>query len=171
MKFKRLIKGENGFTLIEMVVVLAITGIIGLGAAVATYHVMTHSSRNADATSASQHTLNAIHWISRDAQMAQVVSPEGTSGFPLTLRWVEWDNIGHEVVYTIEDGALIRAYSTDGGGDSQVVVAQHINPDTEMTNCGFSDGVLTLKITATVGEGVRAVSVGKVREIVPRPGL
>ena len=171
MKFKRLIKGENGFNLIEMVVALAITGIIGLGAATATYHVMTHSTRNADATSASQHALNAIHWISRDVQMAQTVSPEGASGFPLTLQWVAWDNIGHEVVYALEDGVLTRAYSADGGVESERVVAQHINPDTEMTNCGFSGGVLTLKITATVGEGIRAVSVGKVRDIVPRPGL
>ena len=51
------------------------------------------------------------------------------------------------------------------------MVAEHINPDIEMSNCVFSDGVLTLKVTATVGEGVHAVSIGKVREIVPRPGL
>jgi len=71
MKFGRLIRGENGFTLIEMVIAVAITGIIGLGTATSTYHVMIHGSRNADATSASQHVLNAIHWISRDVQMAQ----------------------------------------------------------------------------------------------------
>jgi prepilin-type N-terminal cleavage/methylation domain-containing protein len=171
VKLKKLIRGENGFTLIEMVVVVAITGIIALGGATATYHVMINGGRNADATAASQNALNAIHWISRDAQMAQTVSPGGASGFPLTLRWVAWDNIEHEVVYTLDDGELTRAYSTDGSSESEAVVAQCINPDAALTNCGFFGGVLSLKVTATVGEGARAVSVGKVREIAPRPRL
>ena len=108
MKFRRLIKKEKGFTLIELVVALAITGIIGLGAGAATYHVMTQSDQNTAATSARHQALNAIHWMSRDVQMAQTVSPEGASGFPLTLRWVAWDNVGHEVVYSIVDGNLTR---------------------------------------------------------------
>jgi prepilin-type N-terminal cleavage/methylation domain-containing protein len=171
MKLKKLICGKNGFTLIEMVVALAITGIIGVGAAAASYHVLTQSTSNTNHTSASQYALNAVYWMSRDAQMAQAVSPEGASGFPLTLDWVGWDNTGHEVVYTIDDGTVRRLYSVDGGLESEVVVAQHINTDADMTSCEFSNGVLTLKITATVGEGLRTESVSKVREIVPRPGL
>lgn len=171
MKLRRLIYGKNGFTLIEMVVTLAITGIIGVGAAAASYHVLTQSTSNSEHTSASQHALNAVHWISRDTQMAQTVSPDGASGFPLTLQWVDWDNTECELVYTIDDGILRRSYYIDGGLESEVVVAQYINPDVEMTNCGFSDGVLTLKITATAGEGAHAESVSKIREIVPRPGL
>jgi prepilin-type N-terminal cleavage/methylation domain-containing protein len=171
MKFRGLLRSEKGFTLIEMVVALAITGIIGLGATSAIYHVMINGGRNADAVAASQHALNAIHWISRDVQMSQDVSPEGASGFPLTLQWITWDNSEYEVVYSIEDGTLTRSFSTGGVEESEVVVAQYIDTDTEMSNCVFSSGVLTLKITATVGEGLHAVSVGKVREIVPRPGL
>jgi prepilin-type N-terminal cleavage/methylation domain-containing protein len=171
MKLKRLICGKSGFTLIEMLVTLAITGIIGVGAATASYHVLNQSNSNTDHTSASQNALNAVHWISRDVQMTQTVSPEGTSGFPLTLQWVAWDNIEYEVVYAIDDGILKRSYYAGGGLESEVIVAQHISPDIEMTNCEFSDGVLTLKMTATVGEGARAESVSKVREIVPRPGL
>ena len=171
MKFGRLIKSGKGFTLIEMVVALAITGIISLGAASATYHVMINGGRNADAVAASQYALNAVHWISRDVQMSQDVSTGGASGFPLTLQWVTWDNSDHKVVYSIEDGTLTRWYSIGGVEESEAVVAQHIDTDAEMTSCVFSSGVLTLKITATVGEGLHAASVGKVREIVPRPQL
>ena len=171
MKFRRLIKSEKGITLIEMAVAIAITGIIGLGATAAIYHVMTQSDQNTGATSARHHTLNAIHWMSRDVQMAQTVSPEGISGFPLTLQWVAWDNVGHEVVYSIVDGDLTRSYSNDSGEETEAVVAQYINPDAEMTNCELSGGVLTMRITATIGEGSHAVSVGKVREVAPRPGL
>lgn len=164
-------KNQIGFTLIEIVVAIAITGFIGAGVATATVQVLTQSTRNTDYTAASRHTLNSIHWISRDAQMAQTVEPNGASGFPLTLGWVEWDNTAHQVTYTLEDGTLQRSYSVNGGEPSDTVVAQYINPGTEMTNCQFASGVLTLKVTATVGNGSDTASVTKVREITPRPGL
>ena len=157
--------------MIEVIVVLAITGLIGLGAAMTTGQVLTQGARNSDYTTASRHTMNAIYWISRDAQMSQTVEPDEVTGFPLTLSWIEWDNSEHQVTYSIEDNKLLRNYSADGGEPSQTVVAQYINPVSENTTCEFTGGVLTVKVTATVGEGSHALSVTKVREITPRPGL
>jgi prepilin-type N-terminal cleavage/methylation domain-containing protein len=166
-------RNQGGFALIEIIAALAIMALIGIGAATATAQVCTQSTKNSDYTTASRHTMNAIHWISRDVMMAQTVETNGASGLlPLNLNWVDWDNSIHQVTYTLqEDGDLKRGYSVDGGEPSETVVAQYINSDTETTNCEFSGGVLTLKVTATVDEGKATSQATKIREITPRPGL
>ena len=170
-RLSRLINGQRGFTLIEVLAALAVTGLIGLGSAMTTVQVLNQSARNSDYTTASRHTMNAIYWISRDAQMSQIIEPDGASGFPLTLSWTEWDNSGHQVIYSIEDDKLKRSYSVDGSEPSQTVVGQYINSVAENTTCEYTGGVLTLKVTSVVGNGANALSMTKVREITPRPGL
>jgi prepilin-type N-terminal cleavage/methylation domain-containing protein len=162
---------QKGFTLVELMAAVIITGLIGVGVATASVEVLNQGERNADYTTASRNTMNAIHWISRDAQMAQTVTTNGTSGFPLTLVWIEWDNSTHQVTYTSADSEIRRSYSLDDGVPSETVVAQYINDAPEMTSCNFTDGVLSLKVTAVGGEGARAVSITKLRKITPRPGI
>ena len=174
MIFRKLgwiMKGQRGFTLIEVIAALAITGLIGVGVSTATVQVLNQSTRNGDYTTASRHTMNAIYWVSRDAQMSQTIEPEGASGFPLKLSWTEWDNSEHQVTYSIEDDKLRRSYSIDSGEPTQTVVAQYINSVSGNTTCELSGGVLMIRITTTVGDGTHAISVAKVREITPRPGL
>ena len=79
-KLKALHKNPAGFTLIEMIAALAITGLIGMGASIASAQVLNQTSRNNDTTAASRNAMNALHWISRDAFMAQSIN--GTAGFP-----------------------------------------------------------------------------------------
>ena len=164
-------KNELGFTLIEMIAVVAITGIIALGASIATLQVLNQGSRNTDHTTASRHTLNAINWISYDAQMAQTMQTEGAAGFPLTLSWTGWDNKEYEVVYSLEDNELRRSYSVNASTPREISIAEYINTDTQMTNCSSDNGVLTLKITSSVGEGRQTCNVTKIREISSRPSM
>jgi len=115
--------------------------------------------------------MNSIYWVTHDAQMSQTIEPDGASGFPLTLSWTEWDNSEHQVIYSLDDDRLMRSYSIDGNEPGETLVAQYINSVSENTTCEFASGMLTLKVTTTVGEGKRAISVTKLHEITPRPGL
>jgi type II secretory pathway component PulJ len=165
-------KNEAGVTLIETLVSLAITALIGLGAAMSSSQVLTQTSRNEDYTTASRNVMNAVYWISRDAQMAQTIS--GVTGFPgtadLSLTWVEWDNSSHNATYSIENGRLLRTYNVDGE-ITETLIAEYINPSSNMTSCVSVNGTLTLTITSSVGEGSRVVNVTRIRAMTARPKL
>jgi hypothetical protein len=146
-------------------VALTIVSLIGGGVSTATIQILKQSVRNGDFTTASQDTMNAIHWISRDAEMAQTLSVNGTYWFPLTLTWMDWGSSGYQVVYTIQGKQLKRSFSVNGGQPIQTVVANYINVTSGNTSCVFASRVLTVQVTATVGEGGQAVSVTNSRKI------
>jgi prepilin-type N-terminal cleavage/methylation domain-containing protein len=174
MIFRKLlarIKNQKGFTLVELLVALAITGMIGVGAAMANAQLLSQTAKNNDYTTAGRHTLNAIHWIGRDTQMAQSIQPGGTSGFPLTLSWEEWDNQTYQIVYSLADGKLKRSYSVDGGDPTVSLVAEYISSNEQMTYCSTDNGVLTLTITACIGQEPNTTNVTRVRKITSRPNL
>ena len=172
LSIKRVFKSQRGFSLIDMMLSLLITGIIGFGASAASFQVLNQTSRNSDYTTASRNAMNAIHWISRDAIMAQSIN--GTTGFPstsdLSLTWKTWDNAQCTVDYVLEDGQLRRVYS-NGAETTQTLVAEYINPDAEKTYCSTYNGTLTFVITSSVGEGSSIVDVVRKSEIVSRPRL
>jgi len=165
-------KEQAGFTLIELIAAMAITGLISLGATISSFQVLTQTTKNSDYTTANRNAMNAIHWISRDAMMAQTIN--GTVGFPqtssLSLKWVEWDSTSHTANYSLENGNLFRIYS-DGGQVNRTLIAEDINPDADSTFCSSDNGVLTVTITSSVGEGSRAVDAKRVREVALRPKL
>jgi len=165
-------KNRVGFTLIEMLATLAITGIIGMGVSVAIGQVINQTTRNNDYTTASRNALNALHWMSRDALMAQTIN--GTAGFPLTqnlsLKWQEWDNSVYTANYTLTNGQLRRIYS-DGVNVTTTLVAENINSNENLTHCVSGNNTLTITITSSVGEGAKVVNVTEEREISCRPGL
>lgn len=164
-------RNQGGFTVLELIATIAVIGLIAVGATMANTQVLSQTTENNDYTTASRQTLNAIHWISYDAQMAQIIQTEGASGFPLTLRWLDWDNIEHVVNYTLEDNQLRRSCSVNGSTPIETLVAQYINQETQMTYCAYDNGVLTLVVTGSVGEGAHTIDVTKKRNITSRPNL
>jgi prepilin-type N-terminal cleavage/methylation domain-containing protein len=171
-RFKSSSRGQTGFTLIEILAAMAITGLICLGVSIASAQVLNQTNSNNHYTTASRNALNALYWISHDAVMAQTIS--GAEGFPqtedLSLYWMGWDNTEHSANYTLENGVLKRIYS-ENGQVTTMVVALNINPDASLTHCVSSNGTLTVTITGSAGEGDRVINVTKVRDITTRPSL
>ncbi len=166
-------RNQAGYTLIEMLAVVVITGIIGLGAAIANAQVMTQTGKNNDYTTANRQVLNAIYWMSLDAQMMQS-EPAGWATFPgtsLIFSYLTWDNDAIQVEYSVDNGTLRRSYTVNGGTPQEFLIAQYLNDDASSTNCTWDDasGELTLNITGSVGAGSHIINVTKQKTITSRP--
>ena len=171
-RLRRLHKSGAGFTLIEIMVSILITSLIGLGATMGSAQVLNETIKNNDYTTASRNAMNAVYWIGRDAQMAQVIS--GTIGFPLasnlSLAWTDWNDSSHNATYSVTNGQLKRSYSIDGAV-TDTLIAEFINSSANKTFCSSANGTLLLTITSSVGEGSKVIDVTRVREMTARPQL
>ncbi|MBN1368027.1 MAG: prepilin-type N-terminal cleavage/methylation domain-containing protein [Dehalococcoidales bacterium] len=164
-------KSECGFTLIEIVVALAVVGVLSTAIVMIISQIYTTNMRDSARMTAVQNAQSALHWLSRDVQMAQTVQTGGTSGFPLQLNWVEWEtNDAYSVTYTLVDGEFRRGTSINGEEADEIMVADYINADEDKTFCSFSGRVLNLSLTASVPYGFHTASETRIVEILARPG-
>jgi prepilin-type N-terminal cleavage/methylation domain-containing protein len=164
-------KKQRGFTLIELLVALAITGAIAGGISLSIFQTLDYNARGNARMIAVKQVENAIHYISRDVQMSQIVEPAASpdpDGFPLTLTWVEWDNTENVVTYSIVGNELKRSHSQDGGTATEKVVAQYIDVGSDKTNCDFVDWVFDLRVTITVSGYPETISEMREIKVTPR---
>ena len=181
-KLRVINKNQLGFTLVELMLAMAISGVIIGGISTTIYQVVIGNLRTGNHMTAVRQVQEAGYWVSHDAHMTQNVEladvsvddPDGTR-FPFTLTWTEWDtNNVHQVVYSIVGDELQRIHSIDGTTDTSIIVAEFIDSSEKdgepQTKCEFVGGKLNLMVTATLGAGSQEQSETRTYEIVPRPG-
>ena len=181
-------KDQRGFTLVELLVAIALVGIITVGITMTISQILTINVGASNHMIAVRQVQQAYRAVRNDALQAQSVNvtEEADSGFPLTLAWEDWDGGDNVVEYTLQDmpssaglKMLERSHSINGTAQTTApaIVAQYIDdsidsePPEAKTKCTW-DGtamVLTFKVTATVGSGPQGASETRTYEIEPRP--
>ncbi len=158
---------QRGITLVELMIAIALFGLVA-GALTMTFaHVFTASTRTSAHMTAVRQVQSAGYWVSRDALQAQHVVPDETetSGFPLTLSW-EWDDVEYKVIYTVTaDNELRRTRSVDEVVTDTGIVAQFLD-SVQIEPMPYYRGKLTFTVVATVGGQTEQ----RVYELIPRPG-
>ena len=124
--------GEKGYTLVELMIALAITGVISAVLGLAVQQIVTVPEQNNDKIAAVHAVQNAGHWVGLDGQTA--TGAVGGSSLTLTLA----DN--STLSYILYGDELHRVY-----GSSNRTIARDIS------NASFSitGNMITMDIEST----------------------
>jgi len=173
---RRLIdQNQGGFILIELLLALALTGLIISGITMSIFQVVNANRQVSSNMIAITQAENLGYWITRDAEMAQSIIA-GTEN--LTLAWGGWEyqDAGNTYVNTykvsyIQAGSEIRrlqevtTYDSSGQSlgtaTSRILVAKYI---TAIAPEMVGSQLVAVLITASVGE----VEEARTYEVTPR---
>jgi len=188
---------QRGFTLIEVIVAIAIMGLLSIGIAAVTIEVIAGNARYSNKMTTARQVQQVGQWMTMDGQMAELViaplvpnSPE-----PLTVEWTEYrawnfypedpdDSespltihrvIKHEVVYTYNEEVIVREeYTTeeireDEADPPYTLLSKFpVARFISWIECPYLNGTITVKVVSTIS-GYQGVTEQRVFEIVPRP--
>jgi prepilin-type N-terminal cleavage/methylation domain-containing protein len=162
---KRKKRSQLGFTLVELMIAIAVSAIIMVGSMQLLSHMVVTTAQNRANTMAMLQVQYVGFWVTEDVVQTRPdgVSLGGAQGFPLTIQWKQWNGVEHKVVYSYsvegdETWTLSRHewYTPKGGSEvdnGTVAVGESLDPDE--TRCEWVTGgnvtnVLKLDVTANV---------------------
>ena len=168
VKQMRMIPNEKGFTLLEVLVTIAILGAIMGTMSAAAITIMKVSPQNKNWAIALRQVQNAGYWISRDVQMADNVTFDANPATPefLTLRLpvmsANQSIVDRTLVYRLEDvsGAMKTLMRTDQDSGRQILIAENIyydpagDPDDSTKIISSVNQTLEVRMTAISGEAM-----------------
>jgi len=163
-KVTNLKKGERGIGFVELIIVVALAGMVGAAITAAAFQTLTFTTRLSNQMTAIRQVQQAGFWVSPDVMMANPAKSNFNPGGGkfLVLAWTDANGNDHEVTYTItSERRLQRTHKVtphEGEATTEVsVVAQYVDtsfdPSTgkPKTYCAWDGKVFTLVVTATVG--------------------
>jgi prepilin-type N-terminal cleavage/methylation domain-containing protein len=142
-----LTRGENGLTLIELIIALAISGIMMVGVGMTYEMIIKVTAKSNNHLQAVRQLQNAGQWISRDGQQAQTIDINPGTPEVLALFWdyraYDQGTHTHNIIYAINGTVLTRQ---DGVGTA-IAIANNIEA---FSVSSVSNGYSVI-MTATVG--------------------
>ena len=94
----KITKNQRGFTLIELIIAIAITTLITGGVASALFQVYNVNTLNSNHMTATRQVQNAGFWISQDSQMAQIVDTvDDGSTAEIEILFLSWTGWGYDI--------------------------------------------------------------------------
>ncbi len=164
---------QKGFTLIEILIAVAIAGLVVAAAAGAIVQLMQSSDTTAHMLAVRQ-VQQAGYWLSTDALQAQNVTG-CTSGddFPLTLTRASWNGSQNiTITYCLApmpSGSLRQLQRSDGA--SNITVAQYLTANTScnLTTTANGTAILTFTVEASVTGARGPETETRTYEVKPRP--
>jgi hypothetical protein len=152
--------------LLETLIAIAISLVVTMALTASIGQVLAVNGSSVARENVIKQVENAVQYISRDAVQAQTVTP--TAGrFPLALGWTSWGNDNHVTTYYFSGTDLLRREIVNSGQPTILKVANNIDASPSMTNCSFSGGIITVKLTSTVG-GFRPASETRIFQVEAR---
>ena len=180
-------ESQKGFTLIELMVGLAIIASVMVGVTASIFQTFNVNTKSVNHMTASMQVQNAGHWFRQDIQMAQVIATDDDVVTPetevLTLLWVSWERRDQHNNQLIDTYAVSYAYDNNKIWRNQKVTTDKYDSDgsfietiENITSSLIAEHITTLAVSATGGMvtvGIVA-SVGdtvedRTYEITPRP--
>ena len=144
-------KDQKGFTLVELLIATAITGLIVSFLGTAIYQIFTVTEYGNDKMTAMHELQNAAHWVSLDGQMASMANV--SNGLVLTLP----DD--SSITYAVVGTELRRT-----AGEFPMTLAQNISD----VSFSVENRIITMTITSSP-EGRPSVSEQGTYKVYLRP--
>ena len=144
-------KRQKGFTLVELLITSAITGLIVNFLGTAIYQTITVTEYGNDKLIATHELQNAAHWVSLDGQMASTAS----GGNELALALADNSSITYSLV-----GTELRR----SAGEDEMTLARNITS----ANFSIENRTITMSLTSSP-EGRDSVSENGTYKVYLRP--
>jgi len=99
-------RGQRGFTLAELMIALVVSAFLVTGSLTLFTTLIVRTAEDQDKTMATLQVQYVGFWVGEDVVQAQTLElgdPDpGGIGFPLTVKWVEWDGDENRITYAVE---------------------------------------------------------------------
>ncbi len=98
-------RSQRGFTLVELMIAIAVSTMLMVGSAQLLSHMVVTSAQNRAETMAMLQVQYVGFWVTEDVVQARPdeVTLGDNQGFPLTIQWTQWNGDEHIIVYSVDE--------------------------------------------------------------------